>query len=150
MQDFRGNRAYVIFPNGAFIWYQQGVISRFLNQQPSNNRLLQAVLADVTANIPLQGCRALGFFDFAVIRPLWILLRNSSVSMRSMSSHYEVLVDWYKSLSNGMPVSRDALPFPELTTQVLDSSAELSLVWESIFEETATDHLFKAAVQVRS
>uniref|UniRef100_A0A1I8HJJ2 Peptidase_S9 domain-containing protein n=1 Tax=Macrostomum lignano TaxID=282301 RepID=A0A1I8HJJ2_9PLAT len=83
IEDFKGNRAYVIFPNGGH---------------------------NLASNVLLTCCRALGVLDFLVIRPLWLLLWSprSKVSLIDMNSRYEQLCEWLKEV-----VSMETIRFPE-------------------------------------
>uniref|UniRef100_A0A1I8IPW8 DUF659 domain-containing protein n=1 Tax=Macrostomum lignano TaxID=282301 RepID=A0A1I8IPW8_9PLAT len=97
MEDFRGNRAYVIFPNGGHVFRQRELLLTFLTEYPCSNRLLLAVQADLASNVLLlSGCRALGVIDMLVIRPLWMLNRQSTVRILDMNQRYEQLCDWLR------------------------------------------------------
>ncbi|PAA50620.1 hypothetical protein BOX15_Mlig018636g1 [Macrostomum lignano] len=134
MEDFRGNRLYVIFPNGGFLYRQKDVLSAFLSASEGKNRLLLAVEADLASGVLLAGCRALGLLDLLLIRPLWTLLRDSGVTLIDMNRHYETAHRWLQSVASADSVAPSVElqgPFPELAHSVLrDADAQTS--WEAL------------------
>ena len=141
-EDFRSNRSYVVFPNGAYLWFQRNSISTFLAQLPNPNRLLLSVSADCSSDLVLVGCRTLGLLDFFVVRPLWILLRDDSVTLSDMSRHYESLVSWTKRVASGefQSFREVIMPFPDLLRHILKDSVAKK-VFDELYEDSFDDRL---------
>jgi E1A/CREB-binding protein len=53
---FKGNRFNILFANGARIYYMHQHIADFLKQWGTPNRLLQAVLEDISYPVHVAGC----------------------------------------------------------------------------------------------
>ena len=72
---FRGNRFNIIFASGARVYYLHNHIIDFLtNVWGTSNRLLKAVLEDISNSKYIAGCKALGIVDELITRPLWNLI----------------------------------------------------------------------------
>ncbi|PAA91406.1 hypothetical protein BOX15_Mlig005917g5 [Macrostomum lignano] len=152
MEDFRGNRAYVIFPNGGHVFRQRELLLTFLTEYPCSNRLLLAVQADLASNVLLSGCRALGVIDMLVIRPLWMLNRQSTVRILDMNQRYEQLCDWLEELAtaDGFRFSGDQSgPFPDLAGAVL-APDDAGDVWSALTADASQldNDLLSQALQV--
>uniref|UniRef100_A0A1I8F2V2 ANK_REP_REGION domain-containing protein n=1 Tax=Macrostomum lignano TaxID=282301 RepID=A0A1I8F2V2_9PLAT len=138
LDDFRGNRAYITFPNGGNIFWQRDRLSEFLAEYTcSSNRLLIAVQADLASDLLLSGCRALGIADVLLIRPLWVLLRCRDVTLTDMNERYERACNWLRQLSSseGVTVASSMIgPFPELAQTVL-RDIQLQDIWAALTSE---------------
>ena len=100
LANFKGNRYYVLFFNGAGIYFLHECMSHFLqNVHGTTNRLLKAVKADLDVPEFVAGARALGLLSKLVICPLWRTLENKNISVLDMSKVYTQLVDNFKSWS---------------------------------------------------
>uniref|UniRef100_A0A1I8HVN7 ANK_REP_REGION domain-containing protein n=1 Tax=Macrostomum lignano TaxID=282301 RepID=A0A1I8HVN7_9PLAT len=137
LDDFRGNRAYITFPNGGNIFWQRDRLSEFLAEYTCSNRLLIAVQADLASDLLLSGCRALGIADVLLIRPLWVLLRCRDVTLTDMNERYERACNWLRQLSSseGVTVASSMIgPFPELAQTVL-RDIQLQDIWAALTSE---------------
>ena len=93
LREFRGNRNYVLFYNGAGIGYLHDIMRSFLvDIHGESNQLLRAVKADLDVPELVAGCRALGLICKLVVSPLWAALEDKSLSVFDMSAIYSELV----------------------------------------------------------
>lgn len=56
VQDFQGNREYVIFPNATALVFHRHDISEFVCSIKDPNCLLASVVADVSSPVVISGC----------------------------------------------------------------------------------------------
>ena len=76
LTSFRGNRFNVLFWNGACVYYHKDHFKEFFEIHGTPNRLLQAVSEDVSDEVNMAGCRALGIIDKLLTGPFWRLCEN--------------------------------------------------------------------------
>ena len=93
---FKGNRFNIIFANGARIYYLHRHISEFLKSWGTPNRLLRAILEDVTDDINVAGIKALGLIDKHVTGPLWRIL-ESGIHIVDVPQYYNKLHQFIRS-----------------------------------------------------
>ena len=126
LSDFRGNRAYVIFYNGAGVYCLQDCMLHFLaDVNGETNRLLRAVKADLEVDEFVAGARALGLLCKFVVVPLWRKLEaqgQNKVSILGMSAVYtqlhQRLTEW---TNDARPLlDGDARPYEEAEVTVVD------------------------------
>ena len=120
-----GNCFNILFYDAAGVYFLRKHMIKFIQtvHGAQENRLLQAVLADLQYDTYISGCRALGLIDKAVTGPLWRQLQNSTVNMGSvfceMNRKFEL---W----------SKDAQPLLEGIAMSTDPSVlHMDNVWES-------------------
>ena len=85
----RGNRFNILFYDAAGVFYLKSHMENYLKfYHGPLNRLLQAVLSDLSVPKYNAGCKALGIIDKIVTGPLWRHLVHSGVTILEMSSTY--------------------------------------------------------------
>ena len=99
LEEFRGNRNYVIFHNGGGIFMLHSHMRHFLSDiHGETNLLLKAVGADLAVPGLIAGMRALGLLGKLVILSLWKVLEKKGVSIFDMPQYYTELqssfVNW--------------------------------------------------------
>ena len=112
---FRGNRFNIIFANGGRVYYLHNHIHNFLtNVWGTPNRLLKSVLEDVSQDLYVAGCKALGLIDKHITGPLWRIL-ESDLHILDLPMHYERLLTFVTTCNDpsGFMVGED-VPFPEV------------------------------------
>ena len=92
---FRGNQFNVLFANGARIYHLHKHISDFLQIWGTPNRLLQAVLEDITNPINIAGSKALGLIDKHITGPLWRVI-ESDIHVLDILCHYTKLKEFFE------------------------------------------------------
>ena len=90
---FRGNRFNIIFANGARVYYLHQHIIDFLNSWGTPNRLLQAVLEDVSNDVNVAGSKALGLINKNITGPLWRIL-ESGIQVTDLPQYYTKLKEF--------------------------------------------------------
>ena len=112
---FRGNRFNVIFANGGRVYYLHQHIVNFLsNVWGTPNKLLKSVLDDVSKDLHVAGCKALGLIDKHITGPLWRIL-ESDIHILDLPKHYERLLTFVSTCKDpsGFLTGED-VPFPEV------------------------------------
>ncbi|XP_065191546.1 uncharacterized protein LOC135822664 [Sycon ciliatum] len=122
LDEYRGNRSYVVFHNGAGIYYLHNKMLHFLvDVSVRDNQLLRAVKEDLGETELIAGARALGILSKLVINPLWCLLEDPDVSVLEVGKYYTALSskfdDWAKDASDLLDGS--ARPFPDAKVSTL-------------------------------
>ena len=93
---FRGNRFNIIFANGARIYYLYQHITDFLKLWGTPNRLLKAVLEDITSDVNVAGCKALGLINKFITGPLWRIL-ESGIHIVDLPKYYTQMKEFLDS-----------------------------------------------------
>lgn len=131
---FRGNRFNIIFANGARIYYLHEQIANFLNLWGTPNRLLQAVLEDVSNTVNIAGCKALGLIDKFITGPFWRFL-ESDVHVLDIPVQYTKLKKFFDSTTEsnvGLFMTGEHIPF--------DSAlVNKDCLWESLTSPSRHD-----------
>ena len=120
---FHGNRFSVIFAN-------------FLtNVWGTPNRLLKSVLEDVSNEVHVAGCKALGLISKHITGPLWRIL-ESNLHILDLPQYYQRLLTFVSNckIPSGF-MTGEEVPFPEVATT--KDSVWIALVTQS----TKYDHL---------
>ena len=134
LAQFVGNRFNILFYDAAGVYYLQSHMVNFIKSVHGGqeNRLLQAILADLSVPAYIAGCRAPGLIDKIVTGPLWRKLRESSVSVLQMGTVYCELKEKFDlwgvsahTLLEGSAVLEhaDTLHADEVWNALLDSNA---------------------------
>ena len=69
IERFRGNRFNILFTNAAGVYFHSSKIKQFL-QSNDSNRLLKSVKFDISKNVFVSGCKALGLIAYHITIPL--------------------------------------------------------------------------------
>ena len=94
LEEYRGNRSYVLFFNSAGVYFLRDCMMHFLQDvHGETNLLLRAVNADLAVDDLVAAARALGIFSKLVVTPLWTVLEDRSVSILDMSKRYTYLYE---------------------------------------------------------
>ena len=122
LEEYRGNRSYVIFRNGAGIYFLHDKMLHFLaDVSVRDNQLLRAVKADLSVTELVAGARALGLLAKLVVGPLWCLLEDPTVSILDVSKFYtqlnEKFAEWAKDATDLLDGT--ARPFVDAKVSVL-------------------------------
>ena len=149
LAQFVGNRFNILFYDAAGVYYLQSHMVKFIESAHGGqeNRLLQAVLADLRDPVCIAGCRALGLIDKVVTGPLWRKLSESSISVLEMGSVYTEMKAMFDSWSG------DSHALIEGSATLKEAGdVHTDEVWNALIESNATDvmtqellHLFFAA-----
>ena len=110
---FRGNRFNVVFANGARIYYLHQHIADFLKSWGTSNRLLRAVLEDVSNGVYVAGSKSLGLIDKHITGPLWRIL-ESGIHVLDLPQHYSKLKEFVETCreeSINMFMTGESTPF---------------------------------------
>lgn len=110
---FRGNRFNILFANGARVYHLHQHIAGFLESWGTPNRLLQAVLEDVTNPINIAGSKALGLIDKHITGPLWRIL-ESDIHVLDIPQHYAEMKDFFEKSAEdniGLFMTGEDIPF---------------------------------------
>ena len=92
LAQFRGNIFNIIFYDAAGIYYLSSLMMDYLKCSHGQlNRLLQAVLSDLSSPKYIAGCKALGIIDKVITGPLWRYLMQSTTSILKMSEVYSMM-----------------------------------------------------------
>ncbi|XP_078594590.1 uncharacterized protein LOC144872396 [Branchiostoma floridae x Branchiostoma japonicum] len=136
LKVFRANRFNILFECASGLYFHRRDIQRMFQEGyvKAANKLLRAVLADITTEPLLAGCRALGLLDYHITEPYWRLVELKSVHILDLSDHLKVLLGKMKEWS------KDAAPLlqqdlPPVFTGVIPNKDK---VHAALFEE-ATD-----------
>ena len=133
---FRGNRFNVIFANGGRVYFlHQHIVNFLTNVWGTPNRLLKSVLEDVSNEVHVAGCKALGLISKHITGPLWRIL-EFNLHILDLPQYYQRLLTF---VSNCKDPSRfmtgEEVPFPEVA--ITKDSVWIALVTQS----TKYDHL---------
>ena len=149
LAQFVGNRFNILFYDAAGVYYLQSHMVKFIESAHGGqeNRLLQAVLADLRDPVCIADCRALGLIDKVVTGPLWRKLSESSISVLEMGSVYTEMKAMFDSWSG------DSHALIEGSATLKEAGdVHTDEVWNALIESNATDvmtqellHLFFAA-----
>ena len=89
LAQFCGNRLNILFYDAAGVFYLKSHMENYLKfYHGPLNRLLQAVLSDLSVPKYIAGCKALGIIDKIVTGPFWRHPVHSGVTILEMSSTY--------------------------------------------------------------
>jgi len=88
---FKGNRINVMFHNAAGVYYLYPDLLEFTRLSQNENRLVQAVHADLNISQFIAGCRALGLISKQVTEPFWRVLSKKE-HVLAMNDRYRTLV----------------------------------------------------------
>lgn len=112
---FRGNRFNIIFANGGRVYYlHQHIVNFLTNVLGTPNRLLKSVLEDVSNDLYVAGCKALGLISKHITAPLWRIL-ESKIHILDLPKYYERLLTFVQNCEDpsGFMTGED-VPFPEI------------------------------------
>ena len=73
------NRFTVLFYNAASLYFHADSIKECLKSWPNPNNLLKAVLEDISNDLFLAECRALGIVDKILTGPLWRIIEEKKI-----------------------------------------------------------------------
>lgn len=88
---FKGNRINVMFHNAAGVYYLYPDLLEYTRLAQNENRLVQAVHADLNVTQFIAGCRALGLISKQVTEPFWRVLSKKE-HVLAMNDRYRMLV----------------------------------------------------------
>ena len=144
LAQFVGNRFNILFYDAAGVYYLQSHMVNFIKSVHGGqaNRLLQAVLADLSVPAYIAGCRALGLIDKIVTGPLWRKLRESSVSVLQMGTVYCELKEKFDLWS----VSAHTLIEGSAVLEHADT-LHADEVWNALLDSNATDMMTQELLQ---
>ena len=142
--EFRGNRSYVIFLNGAGVYFLHETMLHFLKEvHGESNLLLKAVGADLSVPDLVAGTRALGLLSKLVVMPLWRVLEDSAVTIFDMSAKYTDLHKKFVEWSADPAPLLDGTARPFLSAHVDCSDHVLSRLLEPADSDSVTSELLK-------
>ena len=126
---FRANRFNVLFSNAAGIYFHRKHIQTMFSEGwvKAENKLLQAVHADIQCIPLLAGVRALGILHKQLTEPMWILTEKPDVHILQLG---QLLQDTYKLLEVW---STDATPL--LDKDMDPIFPDIHPVKDAVFEE---------------
>ena len=114
---FRGNRFIVFFFEAEYIMFLEEKKKEFLQtiDPKKRNRLLTAVLADLSVPFHLAGMKVLALIGKLVTGPLWPILEQLHVNIVDMNRHYQDLHQFLRQASDRITDVMDGsyVPFPQ-------------------------------------
>ncbi|XP_078582270.1 uncharacterized protein LOC144865435 [Branchiostoma floridae x Branchiostoma japonicum] len=113
LKVFRANRFNILFECASGLYFHRKDIQRMFQDGyvKAANKLLRAVLADITCEPLLAGCRALGLLDYHVTEPYWRIVELKSVHILDLSDHLKVLLGKMKEwIKDATPLLQEDLP----------------------------------------
>ncbi|KAI8510938.1 hypothetical protein Bbelb_118540 [Branchiostoma belcheri] len=101
LKSFKGNRFNILFECGAGVFHHsKHVRDMFENgYHKAGNRLLRAVLADISSLPLLSGCRALGLVFVHITEPYWRLVTDAQVHILDLSKQLQHAVEMFRKWS---------------------------------------------------
>ena len=141
---FRGNRFNILFYDAAGVFYLKAHVVDYLKFCHGQlNRLLQAVLSDLSVSKYLAGCKALGIIDKVVTGPLWRHLMQSTTSILEMSAVYTRMAKKFEEWG------QDAQGVIERQQHLFDEDHhENDIVADSLFAPTSEDPMVQEVLQL--
>ena len=106
------------------------------------NRLLQAVLSDLSVSKYIAGCKALGIIDKVVTGPLWRHLVQSNTSILEMSDVYTRMEKKFEEWG------QDAQGIIERQQHLFDEDHHENIVAGSLFAPTSEDSMVQEVLQL--
>lgn len=161
LSSFKGNRFNIMFHNAAGVYFLNEHARVFLESiYGTENRLLQAVLADVKVKEYVAATRALGVINKMITVPLWRVIEDKTLGILDMNAKYTSMRDSLKAWSedasalltgevylfNDTLINRDVV-YEKLVEQCTDDSITvevLQLMFKSFYltmERMLKDHL---------
>ncbi|KAI8516326.1 hypothetical protein Bbelb_049070 [Branchiostoma belcheri] len=133
MKVFRANRFNILFECAAGVFYHSSHLRTMFEEGyvKAGNKLLRAVLADISSEPLLVGCRALAIIYVHITEPYWRLVESNNVH----------ILDLTKSLKEVMVLFQQCNPSEEmtdLTEQALEViMANIGVVIQRRFKDQA-------------
>lgn len=161
LSSFKGNRFNIVFHNAAGVYFLNEHARVFLESiYGTENRLLQAVSADVKVKEYVAATRALGVINKMITVPLWRVIEDKTLGILDMNAKYTSMRDSLKAWSedasalftgevylfNDTLINRDVV-YEKLVEQCTDDSITvevLQLMFKSFYltmERMLKDHL---------
>jgi len=97
LERFRGNRFNILFSSAASVHFLAEEMKGFL-QISAENRLLQAVKADLNTEEYLAGCKALGCISELITIPLWAQIERTDTTIIDIGVVYREVVKYLENL----------------------------------------------------
>ena len=134
LKTFRANRFNVLFANASSVFYHRHHIKEMFEGGyiKASNKLLRAVLADITCRKLIAGIRALGILHKQFTEPYWRLIEHPNVPILKLTDQiqqsYAKLQEWSTDAS---PLLNKDMP-PVL---ILESGEEIVPIRDAVFDE---------------
>ena len=144
LAQFRGNRFNILFYDAAGVFYLKSHMENYLKfYHGPLNRLLQAVLSDLSVPKYIAGCKALGIIDKIVTGPLWRHLVHSGVTILEMSSTYSKMHALFEEWGQDAPcvIDREKGLFD-------DHECKNDIVADKLFQPTSDDLMVQELLQL--
>ena len=112
-------------------------MENFLSSWGTPNRLLQAVLEDITNPVNIAGCKALGLIDKHVTGPLWRLL-ESDVHVLDVPQHYATLKTFFET------TTETSIDMHSMTGELIPFEGNLvkkDSIWQSLIAPSSHDSI---------
>lgn len=116
LKTFRGNRFNSVFFEAEYVYFLSEKMVEFLQKCPSKNKLLRAVLADLSVPSFIAGLKALALVSKLITSPLWRLLEDCQIHILEMNQHYTELYNFLVAAPDrvGDVMLGEFSPFPHL------------------------------------
>lgn len=97
LERFRGNRFNILFSSAASVHFLVEQMKGYL-EISADNRLLQAVKADLNTEEYLAGCKALGLVSELITIPLWAQIERTDTNIIDIGAVYREVVNYLEKL----------------------------------------------------
>ena len=130
-ESFIGNRFNILFYNAAALYFHSDSIKNFLKSWPNPNNLLRAVLEDISNDLFLAECRALGIVDKIITGPLWRVIEKTKSILEMNPVLFKLKMKLSDFCKDASPVMSGSHVFDEFGGEVHDNE-----VYQKLFEQT--------------
>ena len=130
---FRGNRFNVLFWNGACVYFHRQHFKDFFKVHGTPNRLLEAVKEDISDELNIAGCRALGIVDKLVTGPFWRLCESVPNILDLNPAIREIQANCLAWADDASPMLFNQTP------AFAGASVHRDKVFESLFQQTTEE-----------
>jgi hypothetical protein len=111
LAPFAHNRFNILFHNGGALFYHREHIIDFLTSAcPNNNKLLKAIITNLSNPELVSQCQALGMVDKIITGPLFRIVEQKNVHLFSVNDQWRLLANYLEQnsldptpLLNGQP-----------------------------------------------
>ncbi|XP_035695511.1 uncharacterized protein LOC118429173 [Branchiostoma floridae] len=152
MHSFVANRFNILFECAAGVYYHSSHLRTMFEEGyvKAANKLLRAVLADLTCEPLLAGCRALGIIYVHITEPYWRLVERVDVHILDLTKSLQAVLVLFEQWSrDATPLLQPDLP-PIFSTPTGPLTPIQDEIFTSLYAETSEEmaYLTKQALEL--